>query len=179
MTMDIDHTNNHGEGTSGTYQMRYLLDDAAATGVTNPPILFYCGNEGDVWDFYNNTGFITKTLPPQVKGLVLFGEHRYYGKSMPFGADSFTKDNVKFLTVDQTLLDYVQLIKTIKASNPNYADSPVIAFGGSYGGMLASWMRMKYPHVIYGAHAASAPILFFTGATSPYAFNDLATRDYA
>jgi hypothetical protein len=175
---DIDHINNHGEG-SATYKMRYLIDDSAVQGVVNPPILFYCGNEGDVITFYNNSGFVTKTLPPQVNGLVLFGEHRYYGKSMPFGNDSFTPDNVKFLTVDQAMLDYVNLIKSIKASNVNYTNSPVIAFGGSYGGMLAAWMRMKYPFVIQGAHAASAPILFFTGVTSPYAFNDLATRDFA
>ena len=96
---------------------------------------------------------------------------------MPFGKDSFTKDNVKYLTLDQVFMDYQLLISTIK-ENPKYKYSPVFAFGGSYGGMLAAWMRMKYPHVIQGAHASSAPIMFFPGSVSPYAFNELVTRQW-
>jgi hypothetical protein len=81
--------------------MRYLLDESyVQENYTYPPILFYCGNEGDVWTFYNNSGFMTTTLPPLLHAVVLFGEHRYYGESLPFGDKSFAKDNVKYLTLD-------------------------------------------------------------------------------
>lgn len=45
-------------------------------------------------------------------------------------------------------MDYVDLIKYLKKTIPEAKDSPVIAFGGSYGGMLAAWMRFKYPQII-------------------------------
>jgi len=57
-------------------------------------------------------------------------------------------------------------------------DRAVIVCGGSYGGMLASWMRMKYPQWVQGAYAASAPILSFDGYVDPYAWYDIATAVY-
>jgi lysosomal Pro-X carboxypeptidase len=44
--------------------------------------------------------------------------------------------------------------------------------------VLAAWMRMKYPHVVIGAVASSAPILSFYGLADPYAFYDIISNDF-
>lgn len=56
----IDHFDNHGAG-SPTYPMRYLMDDTYFDK-DNGPIIFYAGNEGDVWTFWDNSGFMHTTL---------------------------------------------------------------------------------------------------------------------
>ena len=48
----------------------------------------------------------------------------------------------------QALADYVDLITFIRQSVEGASESPVVAFGGSYGGMLAAWIRTKYPHIV-------------------------------
>lgn len=108
---------------------------------------------------------MTTTLAEQWGGLVVFGEHRYFGGSYPFNnkAKAMENENLKYLTVDNVLMDYVELLKMIK-SQYGASFKATIAFGGSYGGMLAAWMRMKHPSVVQGALAASAPILYFHGA---------------
>ena len=156
--------------------MRYLVDDTYFDR-ENGPIIFYAGNEGDVYTFFDNSGFMTTTLAEQFGALVIFGEHRYYGTSMPFGDESFDKDNLKYLTVEQAMEDYVEFMYDYKRTN-ELMDRAVIVGGGSYGGMLSAWLRMKYPHVFQGALAASAPILFFDGYVSPDAYDDIATDDY-
>jgi hypothetical protein len=167
--VQLDHFSNHGK--SEEFPIRYLVQ-TKYWDFQNGPILFYTGNEGDIYSFYNNTGFWTYDLAKELNALVVFGEHRYFGESFPTQFDkktAFNSTNVSYMSVEQVMMDYVQLIKHVKYTYK--ADgSPVIAFGGSYGGMLSGWMRMHFPHVIAGAVAASAPILYFEAVTSPEKF---------
>uniref|UniRef100_A0A7S4NTB1 Prolylcarboxypeptidase n=1 Tax=Paramoeba aestuarina TaxID=180227 RepID=A0A7S4NTB1_9EUKA len=161
-----------------TYQMRYLVTDAYYLG-KGYPIFFYAGNEGDIYSFYNNTGFMF-TLASEFGALVVFAEHRYYGESLPFGNQSYTKENIGYLTSEQAMADYAVFISDYKAQKPELSESKVVVFGGSYGGMLASWLRMRYPNVFVGALAASAPIWQFEGQMprGGEQFSEVATRDF-
>lgn len=94
-------------------------------------------------------------LAPRHSALLVFAEHRYYGESRPF--ERRTGRSMHWLTMEQAMADYAELIWELRAELED-ADTPVIGFGGSYGGMLAAWFRMKYPHLLDGAIAGSAPI---------------------
>lgn len=114
--------------------------------------------------FAENTGFIWENAP-DLGAIVVFAEHRYYGKSLPFGNKSYDSPaHLGYLTSEQALADYSLLLEQINPKK-NFRQRPVIAIGGSYGGMLAAWFRMKYPHIVHGALAASAPILQFGDIT--------------
>jgi len=171
--MPVDH---FGFGTTATFRLKYLYNNAsyAAGG----PIFFYCGNEGGIEGFGDNTG-IMFDLAPTLNAFVLFGEHRYYGTSLPFADTNDTFNDMAhlgYLTTEQTLADYVLLLSAVKAKFNLPASTPVIAFGGSYGGMLAAWFRMKYPSVVAGAWAASAPIMEFRNGGIPLGAYDAVTK---
>ena len=125
--------------------MRYLVDKTYFNE-DKGPIIFYAGNEGDIWTFLDNSGFMSTTLAEQFGAITVWGEHRYFGESMPFGDETFNRENLEYLTVEQAMMDYVDLIYDFKKAN-GLEDRAVIVGGGSYGGMLSAWLRMKYPHV--------------------------------
>ena len=75
-------------------------------------------------------------IAPKFNAMVVFAEHRYYGNTLPFGAESYANlSTLGYLTSEQALADFVVLIKNLKDS---YGDCPVVAFGGSYGGNKAA-----------------------------------------
>ena len=110
-------------------------------------------------------------------------EHRFYGKSQPTG--DLTVESLQYLTSDQALADAARFVGEVAAAfglagtqtdtaeprtavsflvgknnnrNPRVIFPRVVAFGGSYPGMLAGWLRMRYPHLVVAAVASSAPV---------------------
>lgn len=169
LDQQVDHFNYEDEST---YKERYLVSEHFWQG--SGPLFFYTGNEGPIEEFYDNSGFVYE-LAQDFKALIVFGEHRYYGKSLPFGGSTFDPKHMGYLSAEQALADFAVLIEHL---NGVYNISKVISFGGSYGGMLSAWFRFKYPNVVYGALAASAPIYMVADLIPSNAFFELVTKDF-
>ena len=166
-----------------TFSQKYLIYDQDWSRQATSPILFYAGNENPIELFYNNTGFMFD-IAPEFGGLVIFCEHRYYGDSLPFGSQTFTNtDNLKYLTVENALADYAVFLTFIKKEyysniTSKYDSIAVIAFGGSYGGVLAAAGRIHYPDIFTIALASSAPIPLGLNSVNKTLFFQLVTQDY-
>ncbi|XP_055524234.1 putative serine protease K12H4.7 isoform X2 [Wyeomyia smithii] len=86
-----------------------------------------------------------------------YTEHRYYGLSRP--TVNTRTDSLKFLNIDQALADLAHFVEEIKSSIEGASNASVIMAGGSYSATMVTWFRQKYPHLIDGAWASSAPLL--------------------
>ena len=177
---------------TGFFSQRYFLCAAERLDLKKPAVFFYTGNEADVELYVNATGLMWEMASKEsTSALLVFAEHRYYGLSRPKDMDDVEKsprDRLAYLTSEQALADYADLLRHVKERDiPEIIDArfaneqtaktassygrydaervAVVAFGGSYGGMLATWFRAKYPHFVDGAVAGSAPVWSFLGET--------------
>merc|ERR1711871_1576203 len=124
-------------------------------------VLFYTGNESPVEVYINNTGLMWE-MGNELNALLVFSEHRYFGESIP--QLEGVQNCLSYCTSSQALADYAMLVEHLRfelsdGKKISSDDVNFVAFGGSYGGMLASWARLKYPTSFIGAIAGSAPIL--------------------
>lgn len=175
----LDHFSYRPAGYQKFPQKFLINSDTWGGGRYGSPIFVYFGNEGPIEWFARNNGFIWE-LASMFHGLLIFAEHRYYGESVPFGSRAAAyrdADSLAYLTAEQAMADMAALLTSLKA-NLSAPTSPVIVVGGSYGGMLAAWFRLKYPHIALAALASSAPILQFSGLVPPDTFNRIVSDDF-
>jgi hypothetical protein len=164
LVQPLDHFSYNAQ-RSGSLPVRYLVNlDGCAGNITDAidlslsapcPVIYYCGNEDDIGAFVNSTGFLWQ-LRMDLKAALVYVEHRYYGTSQP-NATASAPDAFEFLSSQQVLADFASVAAVLQKSGLG----PVLAVGGSYGGMLAAWCRQKYPGLFTAALASSAPVLAF------------------
>lgn len=72
---------------------------------------------------------------------------------------STRSDLLKFLNIDQALADLAHFVEEMRRAIPGAENSKVIMAGGSYSATMVAWFRQKYPHLVDGGWASSAPLL--------------------
>ncbi|KAG5408898.1 hypothetical protein IGI04_005217 [Brassica rapa subsp. trilocularis] len=161
-----------------TFQQRYAIDSKHWAGAKdNAPILAFLGEESSLDSDLSAIDFL-RDNGPRLKALLVYIEHRYYGKTMPFGSAEEALKNAStlgYLNAAQALADYASILLHVKEKYST-KHSPIIVIGGSYGGMLAAWFRLKYPHIALGALASSAPLLYFEDTRPKFGYYYIVTK---
>jgi len=143
-----------------TWNQRYLINSTFFDGTG--PVFLCVGGEGpgfteDVVISGTEHAHEMILAAEQHGALILALEHRYYGQSLP--TKDFSTANLKWLSSPQALEDLAAFVAHINAQHGLQGQTNRwITFGGSYPGMMASFARLKYPHLIYGSIASSAPV---------------------
>ncbi|XP_059664417.1 uncharacterized protein LOC132310234 [Cornus florida] len=178
----LDHFNYKPESYT-TFPQRYVINTKYWGGAKeNAPIFVYLGAEAPLIknETANMTGALLTDSAPRFKALLIYIEHRFYGKSVPFGSFENAMKNATlrgYFNSAQAIADYATVITYVK-EKLSAPLSPVIVIGGSYGGMLATWLRLRYPHVALGALASSAPVVNFHGLLSYNGYRTIVSKDY-
>ncbi|KAK3228388.1 hypothetical protein Dsin_000269 [Dipteronia sinensis] len=175
----LDHFNYQPQSYA-TFRQRYVVNEKNWGGSSvAAPIFAYLGEESDLEGDVEAIGFLRDNAA-RFNALQVYIEHRFYGKSVPFGTRENAMRNATlrgYFNSAQALADYAEVLLYLK-KHFSTQNSPVIVLGGSYGGMLATWFRLKYSHIALGAFASSAPVLYFDHITPSNAYYSVVTKDF-
>ena len=135
----------------GHFKQRYYVDDSYATDKNSPVFFYICGEAA--CSQYALNGAI-RYYAKQYHARLIALEHRYYGQSQPF--NDLSAEHLQYLTIENALADLAHFQNTI--TNDKGWTGKWVSFGGSYPGSLSAYYRTKYPNLVVGAIASSAPV---------------------
>lgn len=147
-TQLLDHNN----PTLGTFSQRYYIDETFSKNKKDPVFFYICGEAECTKRALS--GAIRNYAQKYHAKLVAL-EHRYYGDSIPL--NTFSTADLSYLTTEQALDDLAYFQRHVR--NENKWTGKWIAFGGSYPGSLSAYYRLKFPYLVAGALASSAPVM--------------------
>lgn len=147
-TQLIDHNNPE----SGTFSQRYYIDESYGPNADAPVFFYICGEAACT---KRSLSGAIRTHAKKHHAKLVALEHRYYGQSLPF--NSFSTQALQYLSTEAALDDLAYFQRRIR-DQKNWSGT-WIAFGGSYPGSLSAYYRMKFPYLIAGSLASSAPVM--------------------
>ncbi|XP_001659434.2 putative serine protease K12H4.7 [Aedes aegypti] len=147
-TTRVDHFNSQN---TAEWTLRYF----AVTDYYMPggPILIFLGGNQPILTSMVDESTLIYDMAREMNGAVYAFESRFYGQS--FVTEDASTENLSLLNTDQILADlaeFVQYLKRDVLKNPN---APVMVSGSEYGGALATWFRVRYPHLAQAAWSSS------------------------
>uniref|UniRef100_A0A182NQQ2 Serine protease K12H4.7 n=1 Tax=Anopheles dirus TaxID=7168 RepID=A0A182NQQ2_9DIPT len=136
-----------------TWSMRYMENGEFYE--EGGPLFIYVGGEWEISAGSISRGHVYD-MASELKGYLFYTEHRFYGQSHP--TVDLRTDKLKYLNIDQALADLAHFVVQMRRTLPGAENAGVIMVGGSYSATMVAWFRQKYPHLINGAWASSAPV---------------------
>lgn len=136
-----------------TWAQRYFVNDQYFSG--SGPVFLMLGGEGPISDYFVVNGAMVE-YAKRYGALCVTVEHRFYGKSQPTG--DLSNESLKLLSSQQALADAAQFRQYIVQKFGLNDNNKWVVFGGSYPGSLSAWFRLKYPQLVVGSIASSAPV---------------------
>jgi pimeloyl-ACP methyl ester carboxylesterase len=147
----VDH---FGQTEVRTFKQRYFVNSEYYK--PNGPVFLMIGGEGEASSKWMHQGAWIQ-YAKHFDALCFQLEHRFYGKSHPL--PELETDKMGILSTELALADLAYFISKMTEKYNLTENSRWIAFGGSYPGSLAAWLREKYPHLVHGAVSSSGPLL--------------------
>jgi len=175
---------NFDESNKNTWEQAYYVNDTFFEKGSDAPVFLCVGGEGPPIDGSAVSGSVHCNVAVEFlqekKALMFAIEHRYYGchnsSACPF--DTKTKDPataLKFLSSKQAIADVSNFYDAAQEKFGLTKANKWVSFGGSYPGMLASFVRMKYPTKIHASISSSAPV---KAALDMPGYNDVTAQAY-
>ena len=148
----LDHLASNAERSANLWSQRYF-ENTTLWGGPGFPVFLSLGGEGPVG---GPPGGLQHELASTHRAALVALEHRFYGESRP--TLDMSSEALRHLSAEQALADAAQFIEWWSTTHAA-GHSPWIAWGGSYSGQLAAWLRLRYPSSVAAAVAYSGPIL--------------------
>ncbi|PQE15701.1 disulfide-isomerase erp38 protein [Rutstroemia sp. NJR-2017a BBW] len=126
----------HDDPSAGTFSQRFWWNYEFWGGPGSPVVFFTPGEvSAGAYGGYLTNVTITGKFAQEIKGAVVMVEHRYWGESSPY--DNLTTTNLQYLTLKQSIADFVHFAKTVDLPfdsnhSSNAGNAPWIYSGGSY-----------------------------------------------